>query len=848
MASAQTGSVTQTTGADVIVGDLPDFTSNTVSTVNGVPYDSFAVGTTSCNRGNTPLNWFTGGTDNRHPAISQNIFRLSNGRFEQLGQGWLKHGFTALQGSVCNSYFTFGCTSTAGTTLGVGCSDPYSSGLNNGGANSMGPKWQVNAATGLFPYPYAANALSAAPRIRLSDLNASPAGSRFFIEGQYICGDDAAANNKNNNASWREIAITSTAGTIPNATEFTMGAVAGQAVHREQPAIYAWPLIDPSVTLSTFDVPNDGRFILACKVTGPTSGLYTYEYALHNLNSHRCAGSLIVPLPGTQAALTNVGFHDAEVVGEPNALATPLTPASDDWALSGGGASATSVSWAGPSYAGTPPTYTMDPVTLYKVSSFVAGTGNDHTANVIRWGSLFNFRFTSELAPGAGSVAVGLWRPGTGTAFVMNATTPGGSNIGNLTATCCTGATCSVATQAACGAGAWGLPGTTCSPDPCVQGNCCLSGNCSITTYPSCIGTWTNGGSCSPNPCPAPTGACCVASTCSVGTQPACSGTYQGNNSTCITAPCPSGNDACANASWIADGAPVSGTTTNATFSAADFNNAACGSAATTPDMWFRYKPLSSVSVNFNTCSSGYDTVLSLHTGSCGAFTQVACNDDNGSGNNACGGGLASGFNYTVTANTTYYLRVSGYNGALGSFILNVIGGGGVIPPGACCNTATGACTLVAQTSCTTGSTWNGSLACSPTPCPQPSGSCCASNGGCATSTQAACGGTWAVGGSCSPNICPQPGACCNGTVCSVVLQASCAGAFQSVGSACGPAGNPTTCCPINYNGTNGVSVQDIFDFLNGWFSGAPAADFNHANGINVQDIFDFLAAWFVGC
>src|SRR5262249_38870015 len=148
--------VVQSTGPDVIVGDLPDISNNAASGL----YDSVAVGTTSCNRGNTPLNWWTGTGENRHPAISQNVYRLMNGHVEQVGEGWLKHGFTALQGSVCNSYFSqalgstapyqaMGCSATGGTTLGVGCSDPYGSGLNNGGANSMGPKWQVNAATGL---------------------------------------------------------------------------------------------------------------------------------------------------------------------------------------------------------------------------------------------------------------------------------------------------------------------------------------------------------------------------------------------------------------------------------------------------------------------------------------------------------------------------------------------------------------------------------------------------------------------------------------------------------------------------------------------------------------------------
>ncbi len=54
--------------------------------------------------------------------------------------------------------------------------------------------------------------------------------------------------------------------------------------------------------------------------------------------------------------------------------------------------------------------------------------------------------------------------------------------------------------------------------------------------------------------------------------------------------------------------------------------------------------------------------------------------------------------------------------------------------------------------------------------------------------------------------------------------------------------------CPADFNGTGGLTVQDIFDFLGAWFSGDPRADFNGVGGISVQDIFDFLGAWFAGC
>ncbi len=70
------------------------------------------------------LNWFAlPNTD--HPVIPQNLYRMSGGatnddRFEQIGQSWLKHAFTALTENACS----FGCNGTGGTHLGVGCSDP----------------------------------------------------------------------------------------------------------------------------------------------------------------------------------------------------------------------------------------------------------------------------------------------------------------------------------------------------------------------------------------------------------------------------------------------------------------------------------------------------------------------------------------------------------------------------------------------------------------------------------------------------------------------------------------------------------------------------------------------------
>jgi hypothetical protein len=58
----------------------------------------------------------------------------------------------------------------------------------------------------------------------------------------------------------------------------------------------------------------------------------------------------------------------------------------------------------------------------------------------------------------------------------------------------------------------------------------------------------------------------------------------------------------------------------------------------------------------------------------------------------------------------------------------------------------------------------------------------------------------------------------------------------------------PASTCAADFNQVNGLTVQDIFDFLNAWFAGDPRTNFNHVGGLEVQDIFDFLNAWFAGC
>ncbi len=388
------GTVCDSIGADVIVGDLPSIAN--YASLAGV--EAFAVGTTSCNIGDAELLWISG--TNEHPVIGQNMYRLKTmidgqNRFEHIGQSWLKHGFTALQGSVCSSGNP-NCTcisSGTGARLGVGCSDPYGSGLN-GSQSGLGPRFEVNPTTGIFSYPFTQGDQGPTgdttyKRIQVKISNLDPAldgGGQYFVDGHYVAVDDSASGNQNNSASYRSCTVTGS-GSAWNAS--TTG-----ATQREQPALRAWQDSDPTVTETDVQVPGTGGglVIVSSQATNLGGGMWHYEYAVQNLNVHRGFSSFRVPV---DSGATNIGFHDVDYHsgdGESGA-----TRDGTDWSATVGGGA---VTWTMTDLAGD----------------------ND---NALLWGTIYNFRFDAPVAPHAFpiDVTLGMWRPGA--PISVNASTVG---------------------------------------------------------------------------------------------------------------------------------------------------------------------------------------------------------------------------------------------------------------------------------------------------------------------------------------------------------------------------------------------------------------------------------------
>ncbi len=368
-----------------------------------------------------------------------------------------------------------------------------------------------------------------------------------------------------------------------------------------------------------------------------------------------------------------------------------------------------------------------------------------------------------------------------------------------VTGACCdtTLGTCSVVVGGAglCPTGATYLGNNSaCTQATCPIRACCNSnsGLCTTTSGATCpVGTISQGAgsTCSPNPCPAPT------------------------NDNCATVLVSGPEVTLVNGKGSVNG--YLGTATP------DGVFPSCG-LVTGVDVWYRFTPAASGDYNVLTCNSStvWDTTISVWS-DCSTQIAGACNDD------GCGVGFGHGIvgGVTLAGGTPVLIRVAAYavdTLGIGSFTLDVVA------IGACCNGST--CTAIvtgAQTGCPAGSTFQG------------------------------------VGSICAPTLCTGPtGVCCRGATCTttIVSAAACTGSliggqsagatFPAAANCNAPANTTTPCCYANYNKVNGISVQDIFDFLGDWFAGGPYARFGSTGApgtLSVQNIFDFLSAWFAG-
>lgn len=364
-------------GVDVVYSDIQGITNwGLVGGIRG-----YSLGSYTCNIGDVNLPW-----NSTSPLLGMNAYRLHDGRLVQIGMSWLKNATVAAAGSGCG----LPCNGQGGSQLGAGCRDIYSASYN-GGQGILGPRSQCNAYTGQYPGPSggSGNAIYKRLQVAEADMNSvNYPGAQFFAEGVYVAATDALAGNSMNNASHKRVSIAGSSYDMSPTGSMQVGI----------PAIQAWRdhglgvnIPDPSVEIITVDVPDEGRFHVASKVTPLGNGTWRYDYAIFNLNSHRAAGSFSVPVPdGT--TVTNIGFHDVDYhSGEPFD--------NTDWLAS---IESDNVSWK------SPQTFAQNP-----------------NSNALRFGTMYNFWFDADIGPVMGEAGIGLFRTGTPAAVTAGVPVPG---------------------------------------------------------------------------------------------------------------------------------------------------------------------------------------------------------------------------------------------------------------------------------------------------------------------------------------------------------------------------------------------------------------------------------------
>lgn len=382
------------------------------SLVNGLGTISvygYGIGTESCNRGTQMAMWIdSGARQTEHPVIAQNIYRLKNGRFEQIGISWLKHSFLATNDNGCATCVTPTPPPgySTGDVLGVNCSDIYSATLNDSQGN--GPRFEVNGTTGVFPFPHSTpayggtfNTTTRRLQVKVTDVDpAQNAGARYFAEGHYYGADDLQWNNGLNSASYREVNGLGSAG---------FGYAFVGATVQQSPAIAAWATIDPTVVLVPVDfvvpltyqsVTRDVtlRFWLGAKASDNGNGTWHYEYSIYNLNVDRAGQGFAMKL-NPAMAVSNIGFsapfyHSGEPCNNAPWTGTgPAAPGAKGY-----------MSWVTGTYTGV--------------------TATDNATNALRWSTMYSYRFDAAGAPSNRAARLRLFKPGAGPAVLVTPPVP----------------------------------------------------------------------------------------------------------------------------------------------------------------------------------------------------------------------------------------------------------------------------------------------------------------------------------------------------------------------------------------------------------------------------------------
>lgn len=235
----------------------------------------------------------------QHPFLVWSLYRLANGRIEQLGISDVKHAFLTIN---------LNCEEGAcedDQILGVGCEDVYGV-LTNESYERLSFRDEVTAHSGVWvsqgshfdqdgdnvqDHPEFNPDPPFAHRMLVQEADLATAGAQYFIDAWYVVRDDVDIFNS---MGYRR--VTPSFG----GSSWTFGL---SGAFQQGSALNAW--VDPdspgagnaNAVLDT----GAGQVRLAVKTTNLGGGQWRYDYALANHDLDRQVGRFSIPLGGASA-------------------------------------------------------------------------------------------------------------------------------------------------------------------------------------------------------------------------------------------------------------------------------------------------------------------------------------------------------------------------------------------------------------------------------------------------------------------------------------------------------------------------------------------------------------------
>lgn len=325
--------------------------------------------------------------------LAWQLYRLSDGRFEQLGRSGVKHAWNSINF----------CPEPGGRIVPPNCADRYGVG-NNADQNVLGPRSEIEAAAVTwaklgsiwdgnndgdcdnlnpsgFPHDKAWCLSNPADefthRLAVNADQLQTPGARYFLEAWYLVRQDV---NIFNSMGYQEITPTFTAN--GGAGVWTFPCTQGQCINTfvNGPALNAFVNDTAPAAGATSSEHNtaQGRVRLASTATALEPGRYRYDYALMNFDFDRRIDRVSIPLPPF-ARVQAVAVSD----GDDDVL--------NDWSI-----------------------FVQEEQLLI----------NAPTSGELDWGSQLSIRFESALPPVAGAVEMGVAEPGLPALFLLDANRP----------------------------------------------------------------------------------------------------------------------------------------------------------------------------------------------------------------------------------------------------------------------------------------------------------------------------------------------------------------------------------------------------------------------------------------